>query len=450
MQSLFSDKDDQLRSSFTNQGSSFPRTPSEYMTYNAYSHVPSEMGLCTIALIRFSSVIAALIIFHFCMYSDDTMLLNPLAEDFIPNIFNPSAPPLLPRVSVTFSLDPCASIFILRNKSCKPVLKTNEFKIAGELPSSAPLNHLTLTSLNAQSGFNEFDNLVPTSNTGDIHTPSTSGNDLYEISEWNTTSPILHDLTTPTQLESSDIQDISCVLKSKWSEHLMGENAEKVLKEIRIKNVNRTIIGTLNINSMSAKFEQLKLIIGTYLDILVIEETKLDPSFPDDQFFIDGYKSPYRLDRNRSGGGLIIYVREDIPSKLLNKHNFTANIEGLFIDINLRKTKLLLFGTYHSTRPIYGTNDENYFKEVGQALDIYCNYEIFLLAGDFNKEENENCLNDFLSDYNAKNLVKENTCFKSLDNPSCIDLFLTNSHQRFQHITTVCTGLSDFHKMLQL
>ena len=154
------------------------------------------------------------------------------------------------------------------------------------------------------------------------------------------------------------------------------------------------------------------MIIGTYLDILVIEETKLDPSFPDDQFFIDGYKSPYRLDRNRSGGGLIIYVREDIPSKLLNKHNFTANIEGLFIEINLRKTKLLLFGTYHSTHPIYGTNDENYFKEVGQALDIYCNYEIFLLAGDFNIEENENCLNDFLSDYNAKNLVKENTCFK--------------------------------------
>ena len=135
---------------------------------------------------------------------------------------------------------------------------------------------------------------------------ATSGNDLDEISEWNTTSPILHDLTTPTQLESSDIQDISCVLKSKWSEHLMGENAEKVLKEIRIKNVNRIIIGTLNINSMSAKFEQLKLIIGTYLDILVIKKTKLDPSFPDDQFFIDGYKSPYRLDRNRSGGGLII------------------------------------------------------------------------------------------------------------------------------------------------
>ena len=57
-------------------------------------------------------------------------------------------------------------------------------------------------------------------------------------------------------------------------------------------------------------------------------------------------------------------------------------------------------------------------------------------------------LEDFLFEHNAKNLVKENTCFKSLDNPSCIDLFITNSHQSFQNTTTVATGLSDFHKMV--
>ena len=47
-----------------------------------------------------------------------------------------------------------------------------------------------------------------------------------------------------------------------------------------------------------------------------------------------------------------------------------------------------------------------------------------------------------------KNLVKDKTCFKSIDNPSCIDLFLTNSFQSFQKTTTVSTGLSDFHKMI--
>ena len=206
----------------------------------------------------------------------------------------------------------------------------------------------------------------------------------------------------------------------------------RILREIRIKNINRVIIGTLNINSLPAKFEQLKVIIGKYLDILVIQETKIDASFSTEQFIISGYKKPYRLDRNRNGGGIIIYVREDIPSKELKRHNFTKNIEGLFIEINLRKIKLLLFGTYHSTHPEYGLKDQEYFEQVGLALDVYSNYEKFLLAGDFNIEEEETVLKEFLYQYHAKNLVKEKTCFKSIDNPSCIDLFLTKSYLNFQ------------------
>ena len=77
---------------------------------------------------------------------------------------------------------------------------------------------------------------------------------------------------------------------------------------------------------------------------------------------------------------------------------------------------------------------------------MYSNYEKTLLAGDFNVEGEESCLNHFLFEYNAKNLVKKMTCFKSIDNPSCIDLFLSNSYH-FQNTTTIAIGLSDFHKM---
>ena len=45
-------------------------------------------------------------------------------------------------------------------------------------------------------------------------------------------------------------------------------------------------------------------------------ETKLDETYPISQFHIDGYSMPHRLDRNGNGGGVIIYVREDIPSKI--------------------------------------------------------------------------------------------------------------------------------------
>ena len=207
------------------------------------------------------------------------------------------------------------------------------------------------------------------------------------------------------------------------------------------------MIGTLNINSLASKFQQLQVIIRNHIDILIIEETKLDSSFPEDQFLLDGYRKPYRLDRNHQGGGVMIYIREDIPSKELRKHNFTKYVEGIFVEVNLRKTKLLLFGSYHSHHPTHGLNDDDYFEQVSLALDVYSGYDKFLLTGDFNIEEEEDPLHEFLHQHNAKNLVKEPTCFKNPENPSCIDLFLTNCSRSFQGTTTVETGLSDFHKM---
>ena len=76
------------------------------------------------------------------------------------------------------------------------------------------------------------------------------------------------------------------------------------------------IIGTLNINSLSSKFDDLKVISGMF-DILITAETKLDDTYPISQFHIDGYSMSYRYDRTRNGGRVIIYVREDIPSKIL-------------------------------------------------------------------------------------------------------------------------------------
>ena len=226
-----------------------------------------------------------------------------------------------------------------------------------------------------------------------------------------------------------------------------NENATDILRKMRIKNINRIIVGSLNIHSFSSKFEQFKEVIGKNIDIFTIQETKLDSSFPTQQFLIDGYSEPYRLDRNREGGGVLIYVREDIPSRCLIKHNFTEYVEGLFIEINLRKTKLLFFGGYRSDHPEYGLSKVEFLEQIRFGLDKYCGYEKILVAGDFNIDSDEEVLEDFLFEQNLKNLVKEPTCYKSIDNPSTIDLFLTNTAPSFQSTTTVETGLSDFHKM---
>ena len=52
-----------------------------------------------------------------------------------------------------------------------------------------------------------------------------------------------------------------------------------------------------------------------------------------------------------------------------------------------------------------------------------------------------------MSVHNLKTLIKRKSCFKSPENPTCIDLILTNSPRSFQNSSVFETGLSDFHKL---
>ena len=61
-------------------------------------------------------------------------------------------------------------------------------------------------------------------------------------------------------------------------------------------------------NSLQNKFESLQHIINKNIDVFLISETKTDSSFPSVQFHL-GYETPYRLDRNTNGGGILLYIR---------------------------------------------------------------------------------------------------------------------------------------------
>ena len=87
--------------------------------------------------------------------------------------------------------------------------------------------------------------------------------------------------------------------------------ASNTISEIRIKNLNNTIFGHLNGNSLPNKFDSLTSITQNYIDIIILTETKLDDSYPTSQFKIEGYSKPFRHDRNIDGGGILIYSRED-------------------------------------------------------------------------------------------------------------------------------------------
>ena len=88
--------------------------------------------------------------------------------------------------------------------------------------------------------------------------------------------------------------------------------------------------------------DQIKINVG----ILVTLETKLDEPSPESQFKIPGFTSPFRRERNEFGGGIMVFVREDIPSKAISKE--TLSIEGMFLELNFRKNnKWLLSCSYN-------------------------------------------------------------------------------------------------------
>ena len=278
------------------------------------------------------------------------------------------------------------------------------------------------------------------------------------------TTPILNNIATPLMSDSSPINNSASSqsanpnipddsLPPSYGSPLTSEpdsNEDKILddltklRNIRLSNVNRLICGHLNINSLRNKFDALTDIIKENLDILVLTETKLDVTFPINQFLIERYSPPFRLDRNGHGGGIMIYVREDIPCKQLKKHKTPSNFEGIFLEINLRKRKWLLFGGYNPHKD----NILHFVNQLGAILDEYmASYDNFLLLGDFNAEMSNHILSEFCGEYNLNNLIKGATCFKNPLNPSSIDLMLTNRARSFQNSNIIETGVSDHHKM---
>ena len=121
----------------------------------------------------------------------------------------------------------------------------------------------------------------------------------------------------------------------------------------------------MNINAINNKFEQLKYIIKNNINVLTVTETKLDSSFPSGQFSIDGLAKPFRRGINKNGGGMVIFVRDDIPSIEIKVNFLPFDVECLFIELNIRKMKWLVVGCYHPS----SKNDDYYFCNLSKVLN---------------------------------------------------------------------------------
>ena len=169
---------------------------------------------------------------------------------------------------------------------------------------------------------------------------------------------------------------------------------------------------------------------------------KENTSFPSGQFIIPGFAPPSWSDRNSKGRGLLLYLKEDIASKILFVYKLP--IEGFLIEVNVCRKKWLL-GCFYIPHKTYISD---FLNEISKVLDLTtANYEHLFIMGDLNSEVKEKYLTEFCQLYNLKNLINMPTCFKIPSNPSCIDVMLTNHPRSFQNSLAIDTGLSDFHRM---
>ena len=81
-------------------------------------------------------------------------------------------------------------------------------------------------------------------------------------------------------------------------------------------------------------------------------------------------------------------------------------------------------------------------------LDHYLTtYKNIILIGDFNLCLENAHLEDALENYDLNNLINKPTCYRP-NNPTCIDLILTNKKNLCKLSDTFETGLSDHHQLI--
>ena len=120
------------------------------------------------------------------------------------------------------------------------------------------------------------------------------------------------------QSENLNTSDVTALLNKSTdssSEDIFGD-----LRSVRNDHPKNLIFGHININSIRYKFDTLREILDKNdVDILVIEETKLDVTFSSALFQHEGYKM-YRKDNRGNSGG---WVPRDNLSRVILSRNFS-------------------------------------------------------------------------------------------------------------------------------
>ena len=187
----------------------------------------------------------------------------------------------------------------------------------------------------------------------------------------------------------------------------------------------------LNINSLNKHIDELRvLMLCKPLDILTINESKLDENDSDSSITLSGYNLE-RRDRNKQGGGVCVYLRNSLNYKRrFDLEN--SDLEIIILEIIKPNSQPFLVTTWYrppkSSLELFDKFEfflkkiDGKFKEIYILGDLNCNFQS-------NPPENHTKhILDIIINYQLTQIITDSTRVSS-SSETLIDVFITNSSE---------------------
>ena len=139
----------------------------------------------------------------------------------------------------------------------------------------------------------------------------------------------------------------------------------------------------------------------------------------------------------------MLFIRNDIPAKVVSTDD--RRIESFYVELNFQDKKWLLNCSYNPKH----SSLESHLDSLSKSIDsLSSKYNNLIFLRDFNSCIEDSPMKTFGEIYKLPNLIKGPTYLKNPENPTCIDVILTNKPLSFKNTYVIETGLLDFHKMV--
>lgn len=207
------------------------------------------------------------------------------------------------------------------------------------------------------------------------------------------------------------------------------------------------VISHLNVGSLTKHLDEIKLLLlNSKIDIFTLSETHLVDLIGNNELNIKNYNLA-RLDRNRSGGGIAMYINENINYRM-RYDLMHDDLEYMVAEICLERQKPFLIVTLY--RPPNARSEVfNHMQECFETLED-TGYE-YILLGDLNcdmlqspKKWQAERLSDIINDFNCQQIIKNPTRVTELSQ-TLIDVIITNDCSKIQESGIVQVTISDHY-----